>query len=171
MKIAPHYQAPTIHVLDASRAVGVVSNLTSATRKDDFLEAVRSEYEEVRVRHATAGERGPALTLTEARTAKYRIDWVEAAPSKPNFLGLQVFESYPLSELVSRIDWTPFFQAWELAGNYPSILEDKKVGHAARQLFSDAEVMMARIVEEKWLTANGVLGFFPPNVVMALIHI
>jgi len=165
VKIAPHYQAPTIHVLDASRAVGVVSNLMSATRKDDFLDAVRSEYEEVRVRHARSGERGPALTLAEARAAKYRIDWEEAAPSKPSFLGLQVFEAYPLSELVTCIDWTPFFQAWELAGNYPAILEDKKVGDAARRLFSDAEVMMARIVEEQWLTANGVLGFFPANVV------
>ncbi|MGB1547098.1 MAG: methionine synthase [Alphaproteobacteria bacterium] len=165
VKIAPNYHAPTVHVLDASRAVGVVSNLVSETRKEDFVAAIRAEYEEVRARHATKGERGPGLPLVEARARKFEIDWTQGDISKPAFLGLKSFEDYPLSELVERIDWTPFFQAWELAGNYPAILEDEKVGEAARQLFKDAEAMLKRIVEEKWLTAKGVCGFFPANSV------
>ena len=165
VKIAPNYRGPTVHVLDASRAVGVVSNLLSAARKDDFVDGVRTEYEEVRARYATSVKRGPGLSLAQTRAAKVRIDWAGAAPPKPSFLGLQVFNAYPLSELVARIDWTPFFQTWELAGNYPAILEDEKVGEAARQLFQDTKAMLARIVEEKWLTAKGVFGFFPANAV------
>ncbi|MCE2509942.1 MAG: methionine synthase [Alphaproteobacteria bacterium] len=165
VKIAPNYHGPTVHVLDASRAVGVVSNLVSDTRKNDFVTSLRTEYEEVRTRHATKGKRGPGLPLAEARARKAPVDWAGTEIVKPAFLGLQSFDDYPLAELVDRIDWTPFFQAWELAGNYPAILDDEKVGEAARQLFEDAEAMLKRVVDEKWLTAKGVFGFFPANAV------
>ena len=165
VKIAPGYQGATIHVLDASRAVGVVSNLLSETLKDDFVAGITKEYEEIRTRHGARAQRGPGVSLAEARRAKYRIDWEKTTPVRPAFLGLKAFAAYPLEDLVGRIDWTPFFQAWELAGTYPAILDDAKVGEAARQLFRDAEVMLKRILEENWLTAKGVIGFFPANAV------
>jgi 5-methyltetrahydrofolate--homocysteine methyltransferase len=163
VKIAPNYKGPTVYVLDASRAVGVASNLMSDTQKDGFLKAVAAEYQELRERHARRAGSGNQPSIAEARAAAYKIDWSVHVPPKPTFLGVKVFEDYPLEDLIERIDWTPFFRTWELAGNYPKILEDAKVGPAARQLFADAQAMLKRIVDERWLTAKAVIGFWPAN--------
>ncbi|MBN4016193.1 methionine synthase [Rhodospirillaceae bacterium AH-315-P19] len=166
VKIAPSYRAaPTVHVLDASRAVGVVSRLMSATRRDAFVAEIKTEYDTLRARHQAKGERGVGLSLDEARKAKFQIDWPKTTPPRPAFLGLKTLDAYPLAELVSHIDWTPFFRTWELAGTYPAILKDEKVGAVARDLFKDANAMLDRIVAENWLTAKGVFGFFPANAV------
>ncbi len=165
VKIAPNYSGPTVYVLDASRAVGVASNLMSDSLKDGFVKGVAAEYVEMRERHARRNPTDRQISLEAARAAGYKIDWSSYVPPKPAFLGVKAFDDYPLSELVERIDWTPFFRTWELAGNYPKILDDKVVGEAARNLFRDAQAMLTRIVEEKWLTARAVIGFWPANAV------
>ena len=165
VKIAPNYHGPTIHVVDASRAVGVARKLMSDTLRDDFLASVAKEYEAARVRHAGRKKKARQLAIADARKARHRIDWTATKPPRPAFLGLKAFAGYDLDELVGCIDWTPFFRTWELAGTYPAILEDATVGEAARGLFADAKDMLERIVGEGWLTANGVVGFFPANTV------
>ena len=165
VKIAPNYHGPTIHVVDASRAVGVARKLMSDTLRDDFLASVAEEYKAVRERHAGRKKKARQLAIADARKARHRIDWAATKPPRPAFLGLKAFAGYDLDELAGRIDWTPFFRTWELAGTYPQILEDEKVGEAARGLFADAQAMLERIVGEGWLTANGVVGFFPANTV------
>ena len=165
VKVAPNYEGSTIHVVDASRAVGVAGALVSDNLRDDLVEKVRAEYETVRAGHVGRGDKGPGRTIAEARANKHRVDWTGAAPPKPSFLGLETFADYDLADLTPQIDWTPFFRTWELAGTYPAILEDDVVGEAARSLFDDAREMLARIVEEKWLVAKGVIGFFPANSV------
>ncbi len=165
VKIAPNYKGPVIHVLDASRAVGVATQLVSDSQRDGFVDRIRDEYAELRTAHEGRESRGKQLSIAEARANRQRIDWAAAAPARPSFLGTRSFEDYDLAELVSRIDWTPFFRTWELAGNYPAILEDAKVGEVARNLFADAQAMLQRIVGEKWLTAKAVFGFFPANAV------
>ena len=165
VKIAPAYSGPTVHVLDASRAVGVASNLLSETLKDGFVYEVAKEYDGLRERHAGRDEARRQLALEAARAAKPVIDWAVAPPPRPSFLGTRVFEDYPLGELTERIDWTPFFRTWELKGAYPAIFNDEKEGEAARHLFDDAQAMLARIVEEKWLCARAVVGFWPANSV------
>jgi 5-methyltetrahydrofolate--homocysteine methyltransferase len=161
VKIAPNYKGPCIHVLDASRAVGVVGSLLSETQRDGYLQGIASEYEGVRAAR-DGGERSKRIPIGEARARRARPDWSKVA-RKPSFLGLRTLDNYPLGELAERIDWTPFFRTWELAGTYPAILEDKVVGEAARNLFADAKAMLQKIVSEKWLTARAVLGFFPAN--------
>ena len=161
VKIAPNYDAPVIHVLDASRSVGVVSNLLSDTLRADFVAEVADDYELVRQRYEAREKMGPPATIAAAREAKAKIDWQGYEPPKPKFLGLKVFDDYDLAELVTYIDWTPFFRTWELKGTYPAILEDEKFGAAARDLFADAEAMLQRLIGEQWLTARGVIGFFP----------
>ncbi len=163
VKIAPNYHGPTVHVTDASRGVGVASNLMSETRKAPFVEEVREEYEEVRAAHAGKRAPGRRRTILEARAHGLRLDWHESKPAKPSFLGTRASDDYPLMELVDRIDWTPFFRTWELAGVYPRILEDPTVGEAAASLYADARAMLDRIVEEGSLTARGVVGFFPAS--------
>ncbi|OBX19214.1 methionine synthase [Erythrobacter sp. QSSC1-22B] len=159
LRIDPAYLGPVIHVLDASRAVGVASRLLSDTQRDSFVDDTADEY--VRVRDARAG-RVPSelLALADARARAFPADFADkpAAPLQP---GLHVFEDWSLAELRDYIDWTPFFRAWELHGNYPAILEDDVVGESARSLFADAQAMLDRIVEEKWLTARGVCGLWP----------
>ena len=135
----------------------------SETRRAPFVEGVREEYEEVRAAHAGKRAPGRRRTLLEARAHGLHSDWRETSPAKPSFLGTQVFDDYPLTDLVNRIDWTPFFRTWELAGVYPRILEDATVGEAATSLYADARKMLDRIVEEGLLTARGVVGFFPAN--------
>jgi len=164
VKIAPAYDGPTVHVLDASRAVGVASNLTSDSRRVPFLEEVIRDQETLRAGHADKA-RGRLLPLAEARANKPAIDWAGITPPVPSFLGTRVFEDYDLGDLVGRIDWTPFFRTWELKGAYPAILDDAKEGAAARDLFADARAMLDRIVAEKWLTARAVIGFYPANAV------
>ena len=125
--------------------------------------AVRREYEEIARNHAAQRAPGKRLTLVQARANKPKFDWPSYAPPVPKFLGVRAFDHYDLGELVRYIDWTPFFQTWELVGKYPSILDDDKVGKAARGLFDDAQKMLAKIVDEKWLNARAAFGFFPAN--------
>ncbi len=161
VKIAPRYDHPVIHVLDASRAVGVVSNLLSDTLRDDFVEEVAKDYEDVRARHEARVDGKGQAKLEDARAKAADIDWTGYTPPKPKFLGLKTFDDYDLGELANYIDWTPFFRTWELKGVYPAILKDKTYGTAASELFADAGVMLNKIVAEKWLTARAVIGFFP----------
>jgi len=162
LRIAPRYAGPTVHVLDASRAVGVCSALTSESgdQARDFADKVAAEYEAIRVERAK-GDKEKLASLAEARANALSIDWAGFEAPRPAFTGTRVFAEYPLHELVERIDWTPFFRAWELAGTYPAILDDKVVGETARKLHADARRMLDRIVREKWLTAKGVIGFWP----------
>ena len=163
VKVDPNYDHPTVHVLDASRAVGVCSNLLSETRRDDFVAELSAEYEALRVARAKKQGKSNKLSLDAARAAKQPIDWDNFKAVKPSFLGTKTFEDYDLSDLVERIDWTPFFRTWELAGTYPKILTDETVGEAATNLFKDAQDMLKKIVDEKWLTAKAVIGFWPAN--------
>ncbi len=165
VRIEPRYHGPTVHVLDASRAVGVASSLLSDTQREAFVEGVRAEYR--KVREDRAGEAGSGRdrpTLAEARANRLRIDPGVPVP-RPCFLGVRTIAPYPLAELVDYIDWTPFFQTWELAGRYPAILDDPKVGAAARGLFTDAERMLDQIVSRQLLEARAAVGFFPANAV------
>ena len=163
VKIAPNYSGPVVHVHDASRAVGVASNLLSDVLKEQFVADIKVEYEEVRVVRAARQKDIKRQTIESARANKPRISWEGRTPPKPSFEGVRVFDDFPLEELVPRIDWTPFFQTWELAGSYPAIFEDKVVGEAARNLWKDAQEMLDRIVKEKWLHARAVVGFFKAN--------
>ncbi|MDQ8170155.1 MAG: methionine synthase [Gemmatimonadota bacterium] len=163
VKIAPNYDAPVVHVLDASRAVGVAGSLLSDQLRDPFVADLRTEYDEVRIARAARQQAVPRQTLADARANRLRIDWSGATPPRPSFEGVRVFEDVPLEELVPRIDWTPFFQTWELAGSYPAILDDPVVGEAARNLWRDAQAMLTQLVAERWLTARAVVGFFPAH--------
>jgi 5-methyltetrahydrofolate--homocysteine methyltransferase len=165
VKIEPHYREPVVHVLDASRAVGVATSLISADLRNDFVAKTRAEYESMRERHRNKQSRVEWLTIEEARANKARIEWSGYRPPKPRQPGMHVFEDYPLAELLDYIDWTPFFVSWELAGKYPRILEDEVVGQEARKLFADAQAMLKQLVAEKWLTARAVIGLFPANTV------
>jgi 5-methyltetrahydrofolate--homocysteine methyltransferase len=148
-------------VKDASRAVGVAQSLVSAELRADFVAAIASDYAEVRRRHRNRGEGRRLIPLAQARARRLQIDWANYTPPAPRQPGLHVFAAYPLDELVEYIDWTPFFQSWELSGRFPAILDDPVVGAQARDLYRDAQEMLARIVNEKWLTAKGVLGLWP----------
>ncbi len=163
VKIAPGYDGPTVHVNDASKAVGVVSNLLSEGSRDDFVAQISDEYEDARARHAQSGRRAKRQNLAAARRNKAPIDWSNYTAPKPTFLGVKTFDAYDLSELVSCIDWTPFFRTWELAGSYPDLLEDPIIGESASSLFADANEMLDRIVAEKWFTPCAVVGFWPAN--------
>jgi len=163
VKIEPNYSQPVIHVLDASRAVGVASSLLSDGLKEAFVAEIRAEYEEVRVARAARQKEIQRQSLAAARANKPKISWEGLTPPTPSFDGVRTFDDFPLGELVPRIDWTPFFQTWELAGSYPAILEDPVVGEAARNLWEDAQGMLRRIVDEQWLQARAVVGFFRAN--------
>jgi len=163
VKIAPGYTGPTIHVLDASRGVGVVSQLLSAERRDAYLGEVRTEYERLRVEYGTRDAERVSLTLDEARRRRLQLDWSAYEPARPCSPGITALDDYPLAELVPYIDWTPFFQAWELKGSYPAILEDSKVGDAAKKLFADAQVLLKRVVAERLVRARAVFGLFPAS--------
>jgi 5-methyltetrahydrofolate--homocysteine methyltransferase len=163
VKIAPNYGQLAVYVKDASRAVGVVSNLLSEDLRAGYEHALRQEYAEVRERHAGKQQRVAWLELEQARANRLPVDWSRVSPAVPRRAGVTVFEDFPLAELVPFIDWTPFFQAWELVGRYPAILDDAHVGQEARRLYADAQAMLQKIVAEKWLTAKGVVGLFPAN--------
>jgi len=165
VRIAPRYDSPVVHVLDASRAVGVASSLLNPGQAGRFTAEVRAEYDAIRAEREgrAGGER--LLTLDEARARRLTIDWAARPVPPPSFLGLKTFEDYPLEELAGRIDWTPFFQSWELAGHYPAILTDPETGAAATALFNDAKALLDRIVSERLLQARAVVGFFPANSV------
>jgi 5-methyltetrahydrofolate--homocysteine methyltransferase len=166
VKIQPQYSAmPVVHVLDASRAVAVVSSLLTKNDADRnaFAQNIITEYEQIRVNRAGRQSSKKYLSLKDARKNKVEMDWKAFKPVKPKFTGIKVFESYDLEELSEYIDWTPFFQSWQLAGPYPAILKDEVVGEVASKLFIDAQSMLRRIIDEKWLTAKAVIGIFPAN--------
>ncbi|MHB1292436.1 MAG: methionine synthase [Sulfuricella sp.] len=163
VKIEPHYTGPVIYVKDASRAVGVCSNLLSDDLRDVYVQGIADEYVAIRERHQNRSNETKRLTLAEARDHAFKPDWTAYAPPAPTFIGLKAFHDYPLAEIAERIDWTPFFQAWELHGRYPKILTDVVVGEEAKKLFADAQAMLKRIIEEKWLEARAVIGLFPAN--------
>ncbi len=165
VKIEHNYHGCSIYVKDASRAVGVAQSLLSKDLQGDFISKVKADYEEKRARHKGRKSTRRQLNITAARANKTKIDWPAYSPTVPNKLGVQTFDNYPLEDLVERIDWTPFFQAWELAGKYPRILEDEIVGEHATHLFRDAKAMLTKIVDEKWLTARAVIGLFPASSV------
>jgi len=162
VKIAPEYKETVVHVNDASRAVTVASNLLQAETKEGYVKAIREEYDNLREGYLNRSRDKNYLSIEEARKNKLHLDWNNFNPVKPNFIGAKTIE-VELSELVDYIDWTPFFQSWELHGKYPAILTDEVVGEQATSLFEDAQKMLSQIVSEKWLTAKGVLGIFPAN--------
>jgi 5-methyltetrahydrofolate--homocysteine methyltransferase len=163
LKIDPHYKSPTVWVKDASRAVGVAQSLISKELVDAFMEKIRNEYSEIRERHKDRSGAKRLVPLDKARAQRFDGGWANYAPPAPNKPGVTVFDDYPLDELAECIDWSPFFNAWELAGRYPAILDDAVVGTQARELFRDARAMLAKIIEGKWLTARGVIGFWPAH--------
>ena len=165
VKIAPNYEHPTIWVKDASRSVTVASNLLSEEQRAAYVERLKAEYAEIRERHKGRKSGVRLLSLADARANRTPIDWAGYAPPVPRKLGLEVFPKYPLEELARYIDWTPFFQTWELHGKYPAILSDEKVGKQATQLFNDAQQMLKDIIAGRKLTANGVIGLFAANSV------
>lgn len=152
----------TVHVLDASRSVTVVESLLG-TKKPDFVKDLKNEYERLREHHANHRAKKPLLSLNDARKNAFKIEWKQDDISTPNEIGITAFKHYPLANLVDYIDWTPFFQTWELHGKFPAIMEDSIVGEEAKRLFHDAQLMLKHIVDENWLTANGVIGLFPAN--------
>jgi 5-methyltetrahydrofolate--homocysteine methyltransferase len=163
VKIAPVYTGPVVHVLDASRGVGVVSQLLSQERRDAFVRETAAEYEKVRATHGARDADRVILPLAEARRRGARFDWAAYEPPAPRQPGITVLRDYPLDELVPFIDWTPFFQAWELKGSYPAILDDPTVGVQAKRLHADALALLQRIVRERLLSARAVVGLFPAN--------
>ncbi|HXJ72368.1 MAG TPA: vitamin B12 dependent-methionine synthase activation domain-containing protein, partial [Candidatus Dormibacteraeota bacterium] len=163
VKIAPGYSEPVVHVLDASRAVPVVSNLISREQKTAFARQVRDEYDRLRTQHAAAAAK--LRTLQEARARAPRFDWPTIDLPQPDFTGVRTLEDFPLAELVPFIDWSPFFHTWELRGRYPAIFEHPKYGEEARKLFADAQHLLDQIVSGKKLRACAAYGFFPANSV------
>ncbi|KAA0890678.1 methionine synthase [Pusillimonas sp. ANT_WB101] len=163
VKIAPNYDGPVIYVPDASRSVGVATNLMS-DQVDEYVASVAQEYELVRKRHANR-KSTPILPLAEARAARPVIDWSSYTPPRPKFLGRRTFQNYDLREIEHFLDWTPFFQTWSLFGQYPAILDDKVVGEEARKLFAEGKAMLKKVIEGRWLTASGVVAFYPANTV------
>jgi 5-methyltetrahydrofolate--homocysteine methyltransferase len=164
VKVSPNYaRGQAIYVTDASRAVGVVATLMSQTERGAYTDGVRNEYVKIRENYLKGETTKTRLPLQAARDNRFKIDWAGYAPPKPTFLGTRAFGQYDLAELVPYIDWTPFFQTWELAGKYPRILDDNVVGPEAKKLFADAQAMLTRMVAEKWVTANAVIGFWSAN--------
>jgi 5-methyltetrahydrofolate--homocysteine methyltransferase len=165
VKIDPQYKGAVIYVKDASRSVGVCQQLVTKDTRDEYVANIKAEHERRREQHRNKSVKSPQLTLAEARVKKLKLDWSAYSPPVPNFLGLRAFESYPLAELVPYIDWMPFFNAWEFAGKFPDILRDPVVGEAASNLYADAQKMLKTLVDERWLQARAVVGFFPANTV------
>jgi 5-methyltetrahydrofolate--homocysteine methyltransferase len=166
VKIHPGYnKGQAIYVTDASRAVGVVSSLLSPDNRDGYVADIRTEYAKVAAAHARSEAEKVRLPLSRARENAHKVDWSGYKPTKPSFLGTKVFEDYDLADIARYIDWTPFFQTWELRGRYPAILEDEKQGEAARALWNDAQAMLKKIIDEKWFRPRAVIGFWPANAV------
>jgi 5-methyltetrahydrofolate--homocysteine methyltransferase len=166
VKIHPAYnRGQAVYVTDASRAVATVSSLLSEDQSAAYLETISAEYGRVADAHRKAERDKQRLALATARANPFRIDWTDYKVKKPSFTGTRVVAAQSLEDLVPYIDWTPFFQTWELKGRYPQILEDEKQGEAARQLFADAKVMLKRIVDERWFQAKAIIGFWPANSV------
>ncbi|NPA72141.1 MAG: methionine synthase, partial [Gammaproteobacteria bacterium] len=165
VKIEPKYEHPVVYVKDASRAVGVAQSLISRDLKADFAAKIKVEYETLREERKARAKQVKRISINKARENPSipNADWADFTPVKPTFLGTKVLNDFPLEKLLERFDWSPFFQSWELHGLYPRILKDKVVGEAATKLFADAEAMVKQIIDEKWLTAKAVYGFYPAN--------
>ena len=164
VKIAPHYSQPVIYVPDASRAVGVASNLVSDDQRAAYVAGVATEYERVRAQHAS--KKGPELiSLADARANKSAVDWSVYQPPRPKFIGRKVLKNYDLADLADYIDWGPFFQVWDLAGSFPALLQDEVVGEAARHVQSDGQALLKKLIDGRWLTAHGVVALMPANSV------
>ena len=166
VKIEPFYSGVTSHVLDASRAVGVVRNLLNEEVSQNFSSEIKSEYERIREEHSKKHGTRKLLSIEEARKQRLKINWNESyAPTVPSIDGIKVFNDYPLEKIRERIDWSPFFIAWELKGKFPKILENQKFGKEAKKLYDDAQQLLDQIVDKKLLKANAVIGFFPANTI------
>lgn len=166
VKIEPQYKNnAVIYVTDASRAVGVATSLLSDDLRNEFIKERKAEYAVIRERHKNREPRSERIPYAALDKRAFQYDWAQYTPPKPSFLGIKVFDDYPLQELVDYIDWTPFFMAWELSGKYPAILQDEVVGESARSLFADAQAMLKQIIEQKLLQARAVVGFWPANQV------
>jgi len=164
VKIAPNYEGPVVYVPDASRSVSVASSLLSDEGAAKYLDDLKSDYDRIRTQHANK-KATPMVTLAQARANKTPIDWSSYVPPRPKFIGRRIFRNYDLSELANFIDWAPFFQTWDLAGKFPDILNDEIVGESARRVYSDGKSMLARLIQGRWLTANGLLAMLPANSV------
>jgi len=165
VKIAPHYEGPVIYVPDASRSVAVMQSLLTPETKDSYIAEIQADYEKARIQHGN--KKGtPLLTLAQARANKAKLSFVgDTVPAKPKFIGRRVFKNIDLGLIAQYIDWTPFFQTWDLAGAYPAILNDKVVGEAATKVFNEAQAMLKKIIEGRWLNASGVIALMPANSV------
>ena len=162
VKIAPHYEGPVVYVPDASRSVGVCSDLLSDERAARYIDELRADYEQVRTLYAQK-KATPLVTLAAARANKAAIDWAAYTPPVPKFIGRREFRNYDLADLARAIDWAPFFQTWDLAGKFPNILRDEVVGHEAQRVFSDGKRLLQRLIEGRWLQASGVVALLPAN--------
>jgi 5-methyltetrahydrofolate--homocysteine methyltransferase len=165
VKIAPFYSHPVVHVNDASRSVPVASALLSKELKQEITDRTNEEYDRLRKQHAGAQAANKFISVNEARANAWQCDWTAVTTKAPAQPGVTVLENYPLAELVPYIDWTPFFHSWEMKGSYPKILKDPERGTEAKKLFDDAQEMLKKIIDEKWLQANGVIGIFPANAI------
>ncbi|MFN5459639.1 MAG: methionine synthase, partial [Bacteroidota bacterium] len=163
VKIEPHYSHPVIHVNDASRSVPVVSSLISEELKKEFIGKTKAEYEHLRELQKNAGNTTKYISLSEAGKNKFPVDWKNTLIKQPKNLGITVLNDYSLKDIAEYIDWTPFFHSWEMKGSYPKIFQDEQRGAEAKKLFDDAQIMLQKIINEKWLTANAVTGIFPAN--------
>jgi 5-methyltetrahydrofolate--homocysteine methyltransferase len=163
VKIAPHYSGVTVYVPDASRSVSVCSNLLSDGLREEYTRSVRADYDKIRAQHQAKKPRAPLLSLAQTRANAFSTDWSAYTVSPPSFIGLKEFRDYDLAAIARHIDWSPFFQTWELSGPYPKILQDPLVGEAARNVFAEGQAMLERIIAERWLVANAVVGLFPAN--------
>lgn len=165
VKIAQNYSGPVVHVNDASKSVPVASSLISNELRDSFMADVKKDYERVREQNKNAQSQNKFISITEARQNKFPIDWQKTTITKPSFIGNKVFSDYDLKEISEYIDWTPFFHSWEMKGSYPKILKDATRGTEAQKLFDDAQNMLKKIIDEKWLTANAVIGIYPASTI------
>jgi 5-methyltetrahydrofolate--homocysteine methyltransferase len=161
VKIAPAYSHPVVHVVDASRAVGTVGNLSAPTLRETFIKELRKKQETARAEHQGRKPQRALLPITQARERRTAVNWKNGGIEKPAFLGTRSLDDAPLDEIARFIDWTPFFHAWELRGRYPHILEDEAIGIRARELFADAQVLLQRIIDQRLIRARAVYGFFP----------
>ncbi|MGB3948647.1 MAG: methionine synthase, partial [Bacteroidia bacterium] len=171
VKIAPYYSGPVVHVNDASKSVPVAGSLISDDLRKGFMDEVNIDYERVREQNKNAQSQNKFISIEEARSNKFPIDWNKTEIKQPSFIGNKVFTNYPLEQLVDYIDWTPFFISWEMKGSYPKILKDPVRGQEATKLFEDAQKMFKKIIDEQWLTANAVVGIYPANSVGDDIHL
>ena len=164
VKIAPHYDGPVVYVPDASRSVSVASSLLSDESAKKFIQDLRDDYERIREQHANK-KAAPSISLEAARKNREMIDWTAYVPEKPKFIGRRIFKNFALSDISRYIDWTPFFQTWDLAGKFPAILDDEVVGIEARKVYADAQAMLDKLVKGQWLQADAVVAFYPANTI------